>query len=93
MITMDRPGSKPTRQHRRYPGIMLREKLKSWKTTALLSFADELQDFVGLCAGKAGLRISDGHAALRAIEVADAVRESSASGQPVTLKALGDMAT
>ncbi len=92
LITMDRPGGKPTRQHRRYPGIMLREKLKSWKTTALLSFADELQEFAGLCAGQTGLRISDGHAALRAIEVADAVRESSATGQPVRLDALGDMA-
>ena len=91
LITMDKPGGTSTRRRNRYAGIILREKFRTWKTTAMLSFADELKDFVALCAGQSGLRISDGHAALRAIEVAAAVRKSSETGSPVSLEALGDM--
>lgn len=91
LITMDRPGGPVTRNRNRHVGIMLREKLKSWKTTALLSFADEMNEFLGLIEGKPGLRIADGHAALRAVEVAAAVPQSSHSGQPVLLEDLGDM--
>ena len=91
LITMDKPGGRVTRQTRRYPEIMLREKFRSWKTTALKSFQDELSDFIGLVEGQGGLRIADGHAALRAVEIAAAVPESSRTGQPVRLADLGPM--
>lgn len=91
LITMDKPGGKVTRLTKRYPEIMLREKVRSWKTTALKSFQDELADFIALVEGRAGLRIADGHAALRAVEVAAAVPESSRSGLPVKLADLGVM--
>lgn len=90
-ITMDRPGGSARRVRNRYIGIQIREKVKSWKSTALLSFAGELSDFVALCQGKTGLRIADGNAALRAVEVAAAVTESGRTGLPVRLPALGDM--
>ncbi|MGB5838040.1 MAG: Gfo/Idh/MocA family oxidoreductase [Albidovulum sp.] len=91
LITMDKPGGATTAVRNRYLDIKIREKLRSWKTTALASFQQELAEFVGLVGGKAGLRIADGHAALRAVEVAWAVAESSRTGQPVTLDDLGPM--
>lgn len=91
LITMEKPGGKVTKVTNRFPGIQIREKLKSWKTTALNSFAAELAEFVALTEGREGLRIADGHAALRAVEIAAAVPESSRTGQPVTLANLGPM--
>ncbi|MCB2111632.1 MAG: Gfo/Idh/MocA family oxidoreductase [Defluviimonas sp.] len=89
LITMDKPGGTRKMERKGYFGIKLREKLKSWKTTAVASFQDELADFVGLVEGRPGLRIADADAALRAIEVAAAVPESTRTGQPVQLPALG----
>jgi len=91
LLTMDKPGGKVTRERNRYFEIQLREKLKSWKTTALASFAAELDEFTGLVEGRTGLRIADGHAALRAVEIAAAVPESSRTGRAVTLENLGPM--
>ena len=91
LLTMSEPGGAVTTRKNRYPGIQIREKLKSWKTTALLSFQAELDEFVGLLEGRRDLRIADGHAALRAVEIAAAVPESSRTGQPVTLADLGPM--
>jgi predicted dehydrogenase len=91
LITMDKPGGARRRMRKTYFDIKLREKLKSWKTTALKSFQDELADFVSLVEGREGLRIADGHAALRAVEIAAAVPESSRTGLPVKLENLGPM--
>jgi predicted dehydrogenase len=91
LITMDRPGGTRATDQRRYLETMVREKLFTWKTTALRSFREELDDFLGLCAGRRDLTIADGYAGLRAAEVAEAVRESSTTGQPVTLPVLGRM--
>lgn len=91
LITLDKPGGKVSKTVKRYPEIMLREKLRSWKTTALNSFQAELADFIALVEGQQGLRIADGHAALRAVEIAAAVPQSSRTGQPVKLADLGPM--
>lgn len=90
LIVLDGAGGR-RRSTKRYFDIEVREKLRSWKTTALKSFADELSDFLDLVGGKPGLRIADGHAALRAIEIAAAVRDSSRSGKAVELEELGAM--
>ena len=92
-ITMDKPGGAARKARNYYPQIMLREKLQSWKVTAVQSFADELADFVRLAQGQPGLRIADGHAGLRAVEVAVAVADSSRTGQAVLLDDIGAMAT
>ena len=60
-----------------YPEIILREKLKGWQTTALLSFQEELADFVKMIGGDYRVPLADGHAGLRSIEVSEAVRLSS----------------
>ncbi|MGR3762425.1 Gfo/Idh/MocA family protein (plasmid) [Roseobacteraceae bacterium NS-SX3] len=91
LITLDRPGGKADRTRSLYPEIMLREKFKSWKSTALLSFAGELADFLQLARGRSGLRCAAGHAGLRAVEIAAAVAESARTGQPVELEDLGRM--
>lgn len=85
LITQDRPGGHRRVERRRYPGIMLREKLRTWQSTALLSFMDELRDFERLTKGEPGTRIADGRAGLRAVEVAHAVRQSTMTGLAVRL--------
>lgn len=91
LITQERPGAARTRQRRLYPEIMLREKLRSWQSTALLTFEEELRDFLARMAGATNLPLADGYAGLRAVEVAAALRQSSASGQVVRLPVLGAM--
>ena len=91
LITMKEPGGPTTVTRNRYRAIQIREKLRSWKVTALASFQAELAEFIALTEGRTGLRIADGHAALRAVEIAAAVPESSRTGQPVRLENLGDM--
>lgn len=91
LITQDKPGGRQTRTVKRYFDVALREKLKSWKVTAVDAFQGELADFIALTEGREGLRIADGHAALRAIEIATLLPESSGTAQPVTLENLGPM--
>lgn len=90
-ITMDKPGGAQKREVNSYFGVKVREKLKSWKVTAVDAFAGELDEFVSLTEGRDGLRIADGHAALRAIEVATMVPESARTGLPIKLENLGPM--
>lgn len=91
LITMDRPGENAKTVRKFYPDIMVREKLKSWETTALLSFSEELDDFIEMAEGETGLRLADGYAGLRSIEVAHAVKESMINGAEVQLAELGSM--
>ncbi len=84
LVTQNRPGSARRRQMKFYPEIILREKLKGWQTTTYLSFQDELADFLRRLEGQP-VPLADGWAGLRAIEIAHAVYQSSATGAPVTL--------
>lgn len=91
LITMDEPGGRATRQVVRHPWVQIREKLWSWHTTALLSFAGELRDFLQMAEGNVDVRLADGFDGLRSVEVSEAVRESSASQSHVSLPVLGRM--
>jgi len=86
-ICMDKPGGRRRREFRFYPEIMLREKFRGWQTTTGLAFQEELRDFIQIVRGEpaSGVRLADGFAGFRAVEIANAVYESSASGQPVRL--------
>ena len=88
LVTSDRPGGRRKRKMRFYPEIIIREKLKTWTSTALLSFEAELRDFQRMAAGERGLTLADGEAGVRSVEVAQAVYESSRTGGPVTLAPL-----
>ena len=84
-ITMAHPGGKAKTARNRYLDVKVNEKLKSWTHTAVRSFAAELVDFLDLVEGGSGGRIATAAECLGAIEVAVGVRESSASGQAVSL--------
>lgn len=91
LVTQERPGAPRHTSRRRFPWIMVREKLFTWQTTALLSFRDELRDLLAMIGGMSGVALADGHDGLRAVEVAEAVRTSSRTGAPVRLPPLGRM--
>ncbi len=84
-VYLDQPGGARRREFRFYPGILLREKFRGWQTTTALAFQEEFRDFVRLASGDARVALADGLAGVRAVEIAHAVYESSASGRPVTL--------
>lgn len=79
------------KQRKFYPEIIVREKLKSWTSTALLSFEEELRDFIEMTKGNIKVPLADGYAGLRTLEMAAAVRESAATSTLVKLPALGRM--
>ena len=91
LITQDRPGGPRKKTHRYYPEIMIREKVKSWKSTALLSFKEELRDFLSTTNGVVDVPLADGYAGLRALEVAAAVRQCTLKKEVVQLPPLGRM--
>jgi predicted dehydrogenase len=84
LITQERPGAARKKSYRFYPEIMVREKLKGWTSTALLSFEDELADLLRMVNGDSVV-LATGFDGLRAVEVANAVYSSSRDGRPVTL--------
>ncbi len=91
VVTHERPGAPRRRQQRLYPEVMLREKFRGWETTTELAFQEELTDFVARIEGGAGGPLADGHDGLRALEVSEAIRQSSASREAVHLAPLGAM--
>ena len=86
LVTMDKPGAPRKKQYKTYPEIILREKLFGWQTTTKRTFDDELAEFLRMVNGQSG-RMADGWAGFRAVEIAKAVRTSSHTGQPITLRA------
>ncbi len=88
LVTQAKPGGPRKRSYKLYPKIILREKLKSWTSTALISFREELGDFLKVLTGDDDVPLADGVAGLRAMEIADAAYRSTASGKAVTLEAL-----
>lgn len=86
-IYMDKPGGRRHREFHFYPEIILREKFRGWETTTALAFQEEFQDFVRLAEGapSSAVALADGVAGLRAVEIANAIYESTATGQPVGL--------
>jgi len=56
-----------------------------------MSFQDELRDFQKMVSGDYKVPLADGHAGLRSLELSEAVRESTRTGEVVNLKNIGDM--
>ena len=84
LITQNQPGGPRKRQMKFYPEIILREKFKGWQTTTYQSFQEELADFLRMTRGDR-VPLADGWAGVRAVEIAQAVYQSSATGATVTL--------
>jgi predicted dehydrogenase len=91
LISKERPDGPARKTRRYYPEIMVREKLKSWQSTLLLSFREELGDFLAMVDGHHNVPLADGYAGLRSLEIAAAVRESTLRNAPIILPALGRM--
>jgi predicted dehydrogenase len=91
LITQNHPGGPRKKTSRYYPEIIVREKLKSWTSTALSSFKEELRDFLAATKGNVNVPLADGFAGLRALEIAAAVRESTRTREAVHLSPLGRM--
>lgn len=91
LITQDKPGAPRRTEKLMYRGIEVREKLKTWKSTAQQSFQEELADFLAQIGGRDTGRNADGYAGLRTVEMAAAVRESTSSARVIQLPALGRM--
>jgi predicted dehydrogenase len=91
LITHDKPGGARRRQRRRYLDVMVREKFRTWMSTTRATFDLELTDLLARIAGRPSGALADGHAGLRTLQIADAVRRSSASREAVHLPPLGSM--
>ncbi len=86
LITHEKPGGPRKRRIKLYPEIIVREKFRSWTSTALISFREELRDFLTRLEGGGPVPLADGVAGLRAVEIAEAVYRSTASGKAVTFE-------
>jgi predicted dehydrogenase len=91
LITHERPGAKRRVIRKRYPEIMVREKVRGWTSTARITFDQELADFLDRIDGRSGHGLADGHDGLRSVQVSEAVRESSRTHQAVRLAPLASM--
>jgi len=86
MLVTRTAGGKRRRTFKLYPEVIVREKLKSWTDTAYRTFTQELDDFLNRISGGSGGRLATGWDGLRAVELAHAVYQSSATNQTVTLE-------
>jgi len=91
LITNKGPNGAIDRKFELYPEIIVREKLKSWQSTCLISFREELRDFRVMVYGNVNVPLADGYDGLRSLEVAQAVRQSTAEAKLVKLPVLGRM--
>ena len=86
VITMDKPGGKRHVKRNFYPAAIFREKFRGWQSTVMQTFVEEMADFIALTRGEEPkgyiARAEDGY---RVIEIANAVYESSETGQQVVL--------
>lgn len=85
LISTDSNG----RRHKKtkfYPTIIIQEKLMGWQKTIEKSFQLEMDDFAAYCQDETNNSpLADGHAGFRAVEIANAVYESTDSRQAVSL--------
>ena len=85
LIEQAQPGAPRKRTYKPYLDVALRERLRGWETTTLLSFQAELAEFGAKLEGKGSLA-ADVWDGVQAVEIADAVYQSTRSGQVVRLR-------
>jgi predicted dehydrogenase len=85
LITQEKPGGARRRSVELYPEVILREKLKGWTSTAKLSFAQELEEFLSRVRGDRATSLATGWDGIRANEIAEAVYRSAAEERVITL--------
>jgi predicted dehydrogenase len=85
LIEQDKPGAPRRKTYKPYLDVALREKLKGWETTTQLSFQAELAELMAKLTGGVSLA-ADVWDGVQAVEIADAVYQSTRSGQVVSLR-------
>jgi predicted dehydrogenase len=85
IIEQEKPGAPRKKTYKPYAGVALREKLKGWETTTLASFQAELDEFHNKLEGKRSLA-ADVWDGVQAVEIAEAVYQSTRSGQVAALR-------
>ena len=85
LVTQDKPGGRRAKVAKRYPELIVREKLKGWESTTKVTFDHELRDFIRMIGGDEDVALADGWSGVRAIEIAHAVYRSSREGQAIRL--------
>ncbi len=85
LIEQEKPGAPRKKTYKPYLDVVVREKLKGWESTTLLSFQGELAEFVKKLSGQRSLA-ADVWDGVQAVEIADAVYQSTRSGQAVRLR-------
>ena len=88
LITQDRPGGPRRRSFKLHLDVMVRERLRSWTSTALLTFEEELRDFLAMVRGEK-VTLASGFDGFRAVEIAHAVYRSTRDGAVVRLTPRG----
>lgn len=92
IILLDKPGGERRVTRHFFPRAIVREKLKGWQSTVIQTFEEEFSDFIALAEGQHGsLRIASAADGYRAVEIAQAVYESSVSGKVVNLVPLSSI--
>ena len=84
VVRLDRPGGRRRRRIHLYPRVNVMEKVRDWRWTVERTFLEELRAFRRLVEGERGW-IADGFDGFRAVEIAQAVRHSTANGGGVRL--------
>ncbi len=85
IITMEKPGGRTKRKTNYYLPLIIEEKLRGWQSTAVRTLCEELVDFMNLCEGKPAGCIATAEDGFRSIEIAQAVYESNASDNAVSM--------
>lgn len=83
-VFMDQPGGQLHSKRNLYPLNAIQEKFRGWQWSIEKSLRDELADFVRLTQGEK-TSIADGFAGFRAVEIANAIYQSSADKKLVRL--------
>jgi predicted dehydrogenase len=86
LITMDKPGGKPTVKRNFYVSAIFREKFKGWQSTVIQTFIEEMADFIALTKGETNTgHIATAEDGVRISEIANAIYKSSEEGGTIEL--------
>jgi predicted dehydrogenase len=84
VVTLDKPGGRARRRYELFPRLNLTERVRGWQVNVIDTFVQEFRDFKRLVEGERGI-IADGLDGLRAVEIAQGVRQSWDLGRAIEI--------
>jgi predicted dehydrogenase len=86
IITLDKPGGRPMKKTNYYLPLIIREKLRGWQSTAVQTLVEEIADFMRLAQDETpNGPVASAEDGYRAIEIADAVYQSTKNNRMTAL--------